>query len=469
MWSRLGSRWLPIFLCLFALLLANPTPVPLVVVRAWKTARLAAASGDIEAAQQALQEISTFPGWPVAISADDIRLALADGDGERALALLDGFPAPQAPRAVASCWRAEALALVGQWDQSSALLTQPGASDCQAPLPLLSGLATQKVESGETDVAIAILQQLMAIDPGRMEDAALLGACLILEDPDAALTMLRLPAARGVTLAIDLTQAMRDVQLFDRPAVLTATGQVFLQHEMWSLAAEAFRQLVSLEPGSASAHAYYGMALGQAGQEGLAELETAAEMDPASSLAQSLLGLHWQQLGRPQQAIPYLERAAVLDPEGSALLASLAAARAAAGNVQDAIEGYRRAAELRPADPVFWRLLASFSIDREIELFETGLPAARNAVVLDPADPLALELLGTAHALLGGRAVAERLLSRSVLLDPSSASARLRYGLLLSSGGKTNEARAQLTAAVRLGGDDPAGILAQRALAQLGG
>jgi tetratricopeptide (TPR) repeat protein len=318
-------------------------------------------------------------------------------------------------------------------------------------------------------VAIAILQQLMAIDPGRMEDAALLGACLILEDPDAALTMLRLPAARGVTLAIDLTQAMRDVQLFDRPAVLTATGQVFLQHEMWSLAAEAFRQLVSLEPGSASAHAYYGMALGQAGQEGLAELETAAEMDPASSLAQSLLGLHWQQLGRPQQAIPYLERAAVLDPEGSALLASLAAARAAAGNVQDAIEGYRRAAELRPADPVFWRLLASFSIDREIELFETGLPAARNAVVLDPADPLALELLGTAHALLGGRAVAERLLSRSVLLDPSSASARLRFGLLLSSGGKTNEARAQLTAAVRLGGDDPAGILAQRALAQLGG
>ncbi len=470
MWSRLGSRGLPIVLSVVALLLAAPTPVPQRIVRVWATVRLAAASGDIGSAQKAILEISSSSTWFVPLKADAIRLALAMGEGERALTFLDDPPAPQASPAVVSCWRAEALALVGRWMQSTEDLSAAGTDPCEPPLPLLSALAREKVESGENEEAAAILRRLVAIDPGRLGDASLLGACLLLEDdPDAALTMLQLPAARGVTFAVEMTEAMRNLQPTDRTAVLAASGEVFLRNEMWTLAAEAFRQLVTLEPGSASAHAYYGLALGQSGQDGLAELEAAAELDPASSLAQSLLGLHWQQAGKAQQAIPFLERAAALDPESGAVLASLAAAQAATGDVQSALEGYRRAAEIQPSDPVFWRMLASFSIDREIELVETGLPAARNAVALDRTNPVGLELLGTVHALLGGRAVAERLLSRSVQLGPASASARLHYGLLLSSGGKTKEARAQLTAAARLGGADPVGEMAQRALAQLGG
>ena len=469
MWSRLGSRGLPIVLSLVALLLATPTPVPQRIVRVWTAARLAAASGDIVSTQQALLVISSSATWRVPLKADAIRLALANGDGERALTLLDDPPAPKAPPAVVSCWRAHALALVGRWAQSTAELSAAGTEPCQSPLSLLSALAREKVESGENDEAVAILHGLVAIDPGRLEDASLLGACLLLEDLESALVMLRLPGARGDPLAVELNEALRSVEKTDRTAVLTASGEVFLRHEMWALAAGSFRQLVALEPGSASAHAYYGLALGQSGQDGLPELEAAAALDPSSSLAQSLLGLHWQQAGKAQQAIPFLERAAVLDPESGAVVASLAAAQAATGDVQSALEGYRRAAELQPADPVFWRMLASFSADREVELVETGLPAARNAVALDQRNPFGLELLGTIHTLLGGRAVAERLLSRSVQLDPTSASARLRYGLLLSSEGKTREARAQLTAAAGLGGTDPDGVMARRALAQLGG
>jgi Flp pilus assembly protein TadD len=469
MWSRLGSRGLPIVLSFVALLLATPTPVPRAVVRAWTTAGVAAASGDIGTAELALRDLLSFSPWLAALKADLIRLALAHGDGHRALELLESHPGPRASLAVVSCWRAEALGLVGEWEQSTESLSTAGTGPCQAPLDQLSALAREKIESGKTAEAVAILRRLTALDPARLEDASLLGACLLLEDPAAALTTLQLPAARDVTLAIELTEAMRGVQPIDRPAVLTASGQVFLQHEMWSLASEAFRQLVALEPSSASAHAYYGLALGQSGQTGLPELEAAARLDPGSSLAQSLLGLHWLQEGRPLQSIPFLERAAALDPESSALLASLASAQAATGNVQAALEGYRRAAELQPDDPVFWRLLASFCIDREIELVETGLPAARNAVALDQADPITVGLLGTVHALLGDRVVAERLLARSVELDPASAPARLHYGLLLSSGGRTGEARAQLIAAAWLGEADPIGVLAQRALAQLGG
>lgn len=468
MWSRLGSRGLPIVLSLVALLLATPTPVPRAVVWAWTTARLAAASGDIGSAEQALRDQAFTSPWLDPLKQDSIRLALAHRDGARALALLDPPSASPTEAAIVGCWRAEALALMGRWEQSIESLSAAGAAPCDTPLPLLSALARQMIDSGEIEQAVAILRQLAALDPEGLEDASLLGACLVLEDPAAAFTMLRLPAARGIPLAIDLTDALDGAPLADQSAALAASGQVFLRYEMWPLAAATFRRLVALEPMSATAHAYFGLALEQSGKGGLSEIEAAAKLDPASSLAQSLLGLHWQQEGRPEQAILFLERAVALDPKSSALLASLASAQAASGDVQAALAGYRRAAELQPANPFFWRLLASFSIAREIELVETGLPAARNAVVLGREDPLALELLGTVHFLLGNRSVAERLLVRTVQLGPTSAAARLHYGLLLSSTGRTGQARAQLSAAANLGGTEPSGLMAQRALLLLG-
>ncbi len=117
MWSRLGSRGLPIVLSLVALLLATPTPVPRTVVQSWTTARLAAAAGDLGSATEALENPGFTSPWLVALKADSIRLALAQGDGTRALALLEISPDPQAPSDVIGCWRAEALALVGRWEE----------------------------------------------------------------------------------------------------------------------------------------------------------------------------------------------------------------------------------------------------------------------------------------------------------------------------------------------------------------
>ena len=469
MWSRLGSRGLPIVLSLVALLLAAPTPVPRNVVQSWTTARLAAAAGDLGSATEALENPGFNSPWLVALKADSIRLALAQGDGTSALALLEIPPHPQAPSDVIGCWRAEALALVGRWEESIHALPLPGASPCPAPLPLLSALAREKIESDRTDQAMAILRQMVTLDPEGLEDATLLGACQLLEDPAAAFATLQLPSARGVPLAMALAEAVDTSPRANRSDMLAAAGQVFLQQKLWHLAAATFQQLVTLEPTSSSAHAYFGLALEQSGQAGLSELVTAARLDPSSSLAQSLLGLHWQQAGQPQQAIPFLERAVALDPGSSALLAELASAQAASGNLQLALEGYRMAAELAPADPVFWRLLASFSIAREIEMAETGLPAARNAAVLDGDDPIAMQLLGSLHFVLGDGVVAERLLGRSIELDPTSATARLHYGMLLSSTGSLVESRAQLLAAATLGGNEPVGLMARRALLELGG
>jgi Flp pilus assembly protein TadD len=468
MWSRLGSRGLAIALGVAAVLLISPTPVPRQAVDTWNAARLAAHAGNPQPAEQALSELQLSSAWLAALKGDRIRLALAGQNGDSALALLETPPAPQAPPAKVACWRVEALALLGRWEQAADGLSSMGAASCTTPMPVLRALAAQELASGDLPTATAILQRVASLYPQDVETASLLGACLVLEDPGDALTALQFPAAQGDPLAVDLFAALGNLPPGDSSAALAGSGQVFLRHALWPLAAEAFRQLATLEPADASAHAYYGLALDQQGLDGVADIETAARLDARSATAQSLLGLHWELKGQPQKAIPYLELAVGLDPENSAFLASLAAARAEAGDIQAAFADYHQAAEIQPANPVFWRLLAAFSIARELELTVTGLPAARNAVVLDPEDAAGSDLLGYAHFLLGDRATAERLLIRSVQLDPASAPARLHYGLLLSSAGRTSEARAQLTAAASLGGTSPTGQFAERALGQLG-
>jgi Flp pilus assembly protein TadD len=466
--SRLSGRGLAIALGIVALLLVSPTPVPQHVVQAWAAARTAARAGDTLSAEQALSDLQLSSAWLLALKADTVRLALADGNGELALALLEAPPVPQASQATIECWRAEALALLGQWEEAAEVLSSIEATSCTTPRSVLKAIAERELESNDLPGATSILRSLASLYPQDAETSSLLGACLALQDPGSALPILQLAASQGDFLAIDLTVALGNVPLGDPSAALAASGEVFLQHSLWPLAAESFRQLVSLEPTNPLAHAYGGLALDQQGLDGLTELEAAVRLDPRSAAVQSLLGLHWQLQGQPRKAIPYLEVAVELEPENGAFRASLAAARAEAGDVQAAIAEYRQAAESEPADPTFWRLLAAFSIAQEVELSDTGLPAARNAVVLDPEDPAALDLAGYAHFLLGDSVTAERLTLRSLELDPTSASARLHYGLLLSEAGRMREARTQLSAAASLGGASPAGQYAQRALTQLG-
>lgn len=466
--SRLSGRGLAIALSIVALLLISPTPVPRHAVQAWISARAAAYGGDTQSAEQSLRDVQLSSAWLPALKPDMVRLALANRDGDLALTLVETPPVPQAPQATVECWRAEARALLGQWELAAEGLSSIEAANCANPGLTLKTLAASELRSNNLPAAAAILQSLATLYPQDVETTSLLGACQLLEDPGAALTTIQLAASQRDALAIDLAAALANSPPGDSSASLAASGQVFLQHGLWPMAAEAFRQLIVLEPGSAPAHAYYGLALDQQGLDGLTEIETAARLDPSSAAAQSLLGLHWQMQGQPQEAIPYLEVAVELEPANSAFRASLAAARAEAGNVQAAIADYRQAAELQPADPVFWRLLATFSIAQELELADTGLPAARNAVVLDLEDPAALDLAAYAHFLLGDLVTAERLIIRSLDLDPTSASARLHYGLLLTSAGRTREARTQLVAAASLGGTSATGQLAQRALTHLG-
>jgi tetratricopeptide (TPR) repeat protein len=395
-------------------------------------------------------------------------LALASGDGVAALGLLQAGAASQADPASTACWESEALMLIGDWEAGVRSLSSTATATCPQALQRLSRLADEALSRLDLPAAAGMLQALVASEPANQEAAGLLGASLLLTDPDAAAPVLTSAAASGDQLAADLQAAAEAADQGEEAGRLALAGQVLLLHEHWPLAALTFERLVAAEPANAMAFVYLGLSRQRSGQDGRAALEQAVDLAPDSAVAQSALGLYFQEAGEPAKAVAHLRRAVQLEPDNAAFTASLAAAQAAAGDVQAALASFNQAAHIESTAATFWRLLANFCLERRIEVAESGLPAARNATALQAEDPASLDLLGYAHLLLGNHVLAERLLSRAVRLDPHSASARLHYGLLLQTLLRQPEGAAQLEAASGLGGETPTGVLARRALRAAG-
>lgn len=469
MQGRLQARGLAIGLSILLVLVVSPTPVPRLAVQAWDTAARAAASGDIAGTLQALQALqAVLPGLDELRQAE-IPWALARDDGPAALALLDAAPALQAEPVAARCWKSEALVLAGRWQDAIPDLPASVADTCPQVLRRLSEAAEAALVQRDLSAAIGLLEALTRLDPDSVGALARLGAARTLTDPASALPLLERAAAGGAPLAVDLLSALRTVPPDDLPTTLARGGGVFLAHGDWPLAALAFGRLIELEPTNGQSYAYFGLALQQLGQDSQRVLEQGVRLAPDSPTTQSALGLYWLDQGQPLKALPFLERALELDPASGPFTASLAAAEAEAGDIQRALTHYRQAAEIDPATPAYWSLLADFCLSREIEIAETGVPAARNALVLQPESAEALDLLGQGHLRLGNHVLAERLLSNAVGLAPTAAQPRLHYGLLLLAVDRVSEAVAQLSAAAELGGETSVGRLARRALAQIGG
>jgi tetratricopeptide (TPR) repeat protein len=268
--------------------------------------------------------------------------------------------------------------------------------------------------------------------------------------------------ARAVRLAIQNASRRAD------PAfTLGAAGRALGEIGEWSLAAWAFEEALRLDPQTADARAYLGLALDQSGGDGLEQLLRAVEEAPESPLPHFFLGLHWRARGDAEQALEALTSAAELDPESPAIAAELAGALEDLGEMDEALAAFLHAANLAPDESGFWRLLADFSTRNEIQVTEVGLPAARNALALAPDDPAACDALAFAYFLAGDDALARRFIDRAVRLHPLRSSTQYHLGLLLLSQGEIPAARSALEWAALLDPDGPVGALARRTLERL--
>jgi tetratricopeptide (TPR) repeat protein len=207
----------------------------------------------------------------------------------------------------------------------------------------------------------------------------------------------------------------------------------------WSLASQAFQQVVRLRPDYAEAWAYLGETRQHAAQgtlilpapdssDGLVELRKALELDPDSLAAHTLLALYYTRRGSFDLALATLRQAIELDPGNLAMQVQLASLLAASGDLYQAKDTYLQAIERSPQDPAYARLLVQFCLDYDLEVVQTALPLARRLAGQYPDDPASLDVMAQVLIHQGDLVSASRFLERSLALNSSYTPALLHLG-----------------------------------------
>jgi len=327
---------------------------------------------------------------------------------------------------------------------------------------------------GDTQAVIADLQALTNLRPADVQLRYQLGLYLAAYQPEEALAHLAQVADLEPALkpqAEVVLGSIRAASRADDPAyTLLESGRALASLGEWDLAAEAFQGAVDLRPDYAEAWAYLGEARqhldldvsASQASPGLAELNKAVQLDPASLVANTYLALYWQRQGETSRALQVLEEITQLYPENPALLSELGNALAQTGNLQAALAAYQGAVRLAPDIPDYWRLLASFSARYEYQIAAAGLPAARRAAALDPGNPANLDVLGQVLLLLQDFTSAERFFQRAVETDPNYAPAHVRLGLVYALRGERDKAYAKWNQVESMAPGSPAADQAQR-------
>ncbi|TET80766.1 MAG: tetratricopeptide repeat protein [Anaerolineales bacterium] len=470
MFDKLKPRWSHILVTLVLLVIISPTPIPQPMVTPIRSAIVALESGRPDSALGFLETALAFEPTLEGLHTQAAEIALAAGEPLAALDHLEAENSLAPPDTTQACLRSRALLTIGNTAEAANIWKEVNGT-CPKPAQFLQDLAQAYLVEGDLTAAQSILEELAFIDPANPDIRVSLALVTATITPERAIQHLRLANELnpyGNSLALNLIRVIENARpADDRSYSLAQVGQTLARHGEWTSAVWAFLHALDLNPEYIEARAYLGLALDRAGQDGLKELKAAVNAAPTAALPHIFLALHWQAQNQPERARQQLEVAAHLDPTNPAVAAELGAAYTALGDIRPAIAAFRLATELAPKDPRFWLLLAQFSTANEIEVQTLGLPAARNALALNPDDPAALDILGYAHLLLGNLRLADRLLWRAVNLEPCRAASQFHLGLLRQAQGDLIRARAGLEMAIQLDRGGPFGQLAERVLVHI--
>lgn len=467
LFDQTTPRWPHLLLALAILIALSPTPIPGPVVGSLRAANLALDAGRLDEALNLIDHAMAFESALEGLHLPTVEIALSADEPLRALNYLNRT-SPLA--SVEGCLRSRTLLAIGNLEQAATAWREAGET-CPNAVPFLYTLSQAFLEEDDPIRAQFSLEELLSMEPLHKDGLYTFALITSTSDPEDALPyLLRIDAlSPGVKpLSNALIQTIEGaIALDDLSYTLAQVGQTFARHGEWQMATWAFQNALTLNPEYIEARAYLGLALDRSGQDGLQHLMNAIEAASDAALPRIFLAMHWQELGQPEIALQQLDIASRLDPTNPAVNAELGSVYAALGDARSAIAAYRQATDLAPQDPRFWKLLAQYSLTNEIEVPTLGLPAARNAVVLNPSDPTTLDALGYAHFLLGNLRLSERLLWRAINLAPQRADIQYHIGLLRYAQGEDQKARAAFSMAILLDPGGPISQLANRILTNI--
>lgn len=332
---------------------------------------------------------------------------------------------------------------------------------------LYSRLADIYQSDGKFSKAAEFLQKYVSV---HSEDASAmyrLGLLLTLSDPQKALSALLSASQQDPELdpAVQtLRTALNLASLDDSPSArLVIVGRGLGLVQEWRLAQAAFEEAVKKDEKNAEAWAWLGEAhqhMGSTGAEN-PELEQALNLNPNSSTVRGLRGLYFERAGNFRQALTEFQAASTLEPKNPTWFVSLGEAYSKLGDLIQAMGAYQTATTLAPEDASYWRLLAIFCGQNNVNVKDVGVPAAQKAVVLSKEDAISLDVLGWLLLMDARYEEAERILTHALELDSQNASAHLHLGLLYLQRDQRASAYDHLVKSRDLGNSDAEMVLKQ--------
>jgi tetratricopeptide (TPR) repeat protein len=338
----------------------------------------------------------------------------------------------------------------------------------EAPPGIYLRLANALRLRNEIPAAIEVLQALLVHHPGQASATYELALLLAASDPQAALPYLVQAAELDPSLAPKVEALRRSINTAsfeNEPAyTLLAAGRALAGLEEWALAGEAFVRATAERPDYAEAWAYLGHARERLGEDGQQALDSALTLDPDSLSANLFAALHFAEHDRPEMALIYLHNASRLDPTRVEIQLELGNVLAEMGDLVSARRHFERALDLAGRNPDAWRSTAEYALRYNIDIRELVLPAARQAVLLAPEDPAALDTLGQVYFRLGDPLSARRFFQRALQQDPGYAPAHLHMALYELLIGSPDAAAEHLELVLQLAPGTPTSDQAKRLL-----
>ncbi len=136
------------------------------------------------------------------------------------------------------------------------------------------------------------------------------------------------------------------------------------------------------------------------------------------------------------------------------------------GQLEEAASVYIQAIQLAPADAANYDALAHFTVQFEYRLEDVGLPAARQAVALEPDSAEANDSLGQVLFALGENDQAIDAFTTALKNNPQSAATWLHVGQTALAQNDPSRAKEALQKAAAISGNSSESRLAIRLLKQ---
>lgn len=454
------SLYLRILLVSILIAFLGLGPVPHALSTLLRNAHLALDAGDWSNAAKNLANVAEYYPWRVEFNTEAAHAAFEAGDFKATIEYLER------PTTINHLSTNDLILLGDAYSQSGktskAEAIWKGVIEQAASIQSSQRLADLYMAQKDYASAASQMQNLLTLNPSDARLYYQLGLLYAVTDPLKALPYLAQAAdidPSNASNAKDLYNKIRTANLFNQPAyTLLASGRKLADMGEWTLAAEAFKIATEQDPGYADAWAFLGEAqqqivikeAGSSSEAGLTELERAMQLDHGSALANTFMALYWERQQDFTQAQTYLEQAIAITPEDPYLSTELGNIFSKAGDLPAAQAAYVKAIQLAPKDPLFYRLLAEFALENQIQIHELALPRARQAVMLDPKDPASLDLMAKVMIALQDYYSAKNYAQAAINSDPGFAPAYLHLGTAYLYLGESDLARQWLDTASRL-------------------